>query len=126
MKAALPPILLFGALDELLVTRKWVLESRGYRVVVVSRLSELPSVPRVPAASLLLFCGAVSPRAREAAIAFALSRWPGIRCHVLAMDGGAPAGLLGRLMHTADGPDRLTTLVAGLLNDGKPCGEEAA
>ncbi len=126
MKATSPPILLFGPLDELLVTRKWVLESRGYRVIAVTRLSELPPVPKTPPARLLLFCGEVSARVREAAIAFALSRWPGIKCHVLAMDGCVPTGILGRLMHTTDGPDRLVSLVSRLLNDGKPGSEEAA
>ena len=126
MKGTSPPILLFGHLDELLVTRKWVLESRGYRVAAITRLPELAAVPKVPVPRLFLFCGSVSPRVREAAMAFALSRWPGLHCHVLAADGSAPNGLLGRLMHTTEGPDRLVALVAGLLDEGKPPNEEVA
>ena len=126
MKAASPPILLFGQLGELLVTRKWALESRGYRVAAITRLSELTAMPKFPVPRLFLFCGSVSPRVREAAMAFALSRWPRIHCHVLAMDNAASTGLLGRLMHTTEGSDRIVALVAHLLDESKSSSEEVA
>ncbi|GAC1416302.1 MAG: hypothetical protein NVSMB62_05770 [Acidobacteriaceae bacterium] len=109
-------ILMFGHNPNLLETRQWVLQSRGYRVVTAEALSAFESIPRSRTVSLVLLCHSLSPEERDGAIAISRSRWPG--CLHLALEadhGRAPTGILGQLLHTQDGPGQLITKVGDLL-----------
>lgn len=105
-------ILLFGHDQQLLETRQWVLQSRGYRVLTASSLSGLSEISRAKPASLLLLCHPLRPGERDAAVALATARWPGIRHRTLAPESGrAPTGILGTLLHTMDGSSSLISIV---------------
>ena len=116
MKDNQTSVLLFGRDEHLLVTRQWVLQSRGYLVVKINHLSEIPSIPRLPPMRVLLLCHSLLPGEAAAAIEIATSRWPEIQSLSLIVDGNrAPGGILGQLMHTMDGPAKLISLVGELV-----------
>jgi hypothetical protein len=56
MKPTQISIVLFGRDAHLLETRKWVLQSLGYRVLTVGRVSELRNIPSTPPVALLVLC----------------------------------------------------------------------
>jgi hypothetical protein len=119
MKTNQSSILIVGHDEHLLATRQWVLQSRGYRVLKTDRASKIASIPREPPVQLLLLCHSLSPLEKADAISLATARWPGIQTLSLAADSSrAPAGILGRLMHTVDGPAKLISMVDGLV--GQP------
>lgn len=116
MKDNQTSILLFGRDEHLLVTRQWVLQSRGYRVLTIGHLSEIASIPKVPPIQVLLLCHSLLPGEGAAAIAIATSRWPEIQSLALVAETSrAPAGILGQLLHTMDGPGRLISIVGDLI-----------
>lgn len=118
MKAPHTAVLLFGHREDLLATRQWVLETRGYHVQAVASLTALATVPKDPPVRLLLLCHSLSPAEQTAATAFAKTRWPGSRVHAMPADTSrVPTGILGRLMHTCEGPAQLIALVTGLLGE---------
>src|SRR6185437_2015419 len=100
MKAAHNSILLFGREPEVLATRQWVLESRGYGVAVAHSLSDIATVPKDTPIRLALLCYTLSPADRTAAAALTSTRWPGAICRALTQATRVPSGILGRLMHT--------------------------
>ena len=117
MKLNQTSILMYGHDQHLLATRQWVLQSRGYRVLTVEHLSAIGSIPQTPPVKLLLLCHSVTQREGDAAIALATARWPEIQRLALVADSGrAPAGILGQLLHTMDGPAKLISMVGELLN----------
>src|ERR1700761_6414532 len=97
-------ILLFGRQPELLATRQWVLETRGYGIAVANTLAEMATVPKDPPVRLVLLCHTLTPADRTAATALAATRWPGAICRALTQSARTPTGILGRLMHTCEGP----------------------
>lgn len=112
-------ILAFGHNPNLLETRQWVLQSRGYRVITAEALSAFELIPRTKMVSVVLLCHSLSAQEREGAIAISRSRWPG--CQHLALEpdhGRAPTGILGQLLHTQDGPAQLITRIENLLASG--------
>ena len=120
MKSASNTILLFGRQPELLDSRRWVLESRGYHVTVANSLVEMASLPKDPPARVALLCHLLTPAERTAATALASTRWPGCITRALTQPSRVPAGILGRLMHTTDGPTDLVAVVRTLLKEEPP------
>ena len=117
MKTASPTILLFGRQPDLLDSRRWVLETRGYRVVVANSLVEMASLPKDPPVRVALLCHLLTPAERTAASALAATRWPGSVTHALTQASRTPTGILGQLMHTSDGPTDLVAMVRTLLHE---------
>jgi hypothetical protein len=116
MKTNQASILLYGHEEQLLATRQWVLQSRGYRVVTMMDLEGLASVPSTPPVRLLLLCHTLSAEEATAAIDAVSARWP--RAQSLTLEGTsgrAPSGLLGQLLHTMDGPAKLIAKVGEIL-----------
>ena len=112
-------ILIYGHDEQLLETRQWVLQSRGSRILTITHPSGVMSIPRTPPIKLLLLCHSLSAEEGKAAIALGESRWPGIQ--ILALEANvyrAPAGLLGQLLHTVDGPAKLISMVDELVGSG--------
>jgi hypothetical protein len=121
MKAKHTTILMYGRDEHLLETRKWVLQSRGYRVLTMLDPSALAAIPLNPSIPLLLLCDSLSTQECEVAAALASARWPEIHCLVLDVEvGRAPAGLLGQLLHTMDGPAKLISIVSRIVGTGVP------
>jgi hypothetical protein len=117
MKTAHSSILLFGREPEILATRQWVLESRGYGVAVTHSLAEIATVPKDTPIRLALLCHTLSPADRTAAAALTSTRWPGAICRALTQATRMPAGILGRLMHTCEGSTDLVAMVRMLLRE---------
>jgi hypothetical protein len=116
MKATQITILMYGRDAHLLETRKWVLQSLGYRVLAIQRLAELNHIPLTPPVSLLVLCHTLSSKEGADAIARANSRWPEIKKLALVRDNSKnPSDLLGQVMHTLDGPALLLNMVGQLV-----------
>lgn len=112
MKTTQISILLYGRDAHLQETRKWVLQSRGYRVLTIQRLTELNRIPLTPPIALLVLCHTLTSKECAEAIARATSRWPEIKKLALVRDGSRkPSGDLGQVMHALDGPTRLAATV---------------
>ena len=120
MKSASSTILLFGRQPELLDSRRWVLETRGYRVVVANSLVEMASLPKDPPVAVALLCHLLTPAERTAATALAATRWPGSVTRALTQSAPTPTGILGQLMHTSGGPTDLVAMVRTLLREEPP------
>jgi len=110
-------ILLFGRQPDLLDTRRWVLESRGYGIAIANSLVEMASLPKDPPVRVVLLCHLLTPAERTAAAALAATRWPGSITRALTQATRVPTGILGRLMHTCDGPTDLVSMVRTLLHE---------
>ncbi|HEV2618640.1 MAG TPA: hypothetical protein VGU23_01730 [Acidobacteriaceae bacterium] len=116
MKVNPNSILLYGRDEQLLATRRWVLESRGYRVLTLLDLAGFAAIPQNPPIRLVLLCHSLSQDECEAAMVLAEARWPGIQSLTLDAEAGrSPSGLLGQLLHTMDGPAKLVETVAKLM-----------
>jgi hypothetical protein len=116
MKTSQISILLYGQDSRLLETRKWVLQSRGYRVVSIAQPSDIALLPLAPAFALLVLCHTLSPQEGEKAARLASARWPAIKDLALAADKTrSPTGLLGQLLHTMGGPANLLAQVSNLV-----------
>jgi hypothetical protein len=89
MKTNQASILLYGHEEQLLATRQWVLQSRGYRVVTMMDLEGLASVPSTPPVRLLLLCHTLSAEEATAAIDAVSARWPRAQSLTLAYHGRA-------------------------------------
>jgi hypothetical protein len=126
MKAEHSSILIFGHDEHLLLTRQWVLQSRGYRVLTASTLSNIDSIPKSPPIKLLLLCHSLDPVEVATARNHAQLRWPNLKClELVADDSRAPSGILGQLLHTMDGPAKLVTLVDNLVGSSTPLANHA-
>ena len=127
MKTNQNSILLFGHDEHLLVTRQWVLQSRGYRVLTISDLSQVSSIPATPPVKLLVLCHSLSPAEIALATVRATARWPEIQILQLTAEGGrVPSGILGQLLHTMDGPAKLVSLVDSLVGHAAPAATQKA
>lgn len=116
MKAKQTSILMYGRDERLLETRQWVLQSRGYRVVTIVYPSDFAAIPLTPPIKLLLLCHSLSPEECDNAIALASARWDGIQSLALVADSTrAPSGILGQLLHTMEGPEKLISVVGELV-----------
>ena len=109
-------ILIYGRDARLLETRKWVLQSRGYRVVTIPSLADIDLLPLAPPFALLILCHTLPAEEAEAATALASLRWPAIKALVMTIDKSrSPTGLLGQLLHTMGGPTNLLSQVGALV-----------
>lgn len=120
MKLPNHTILLFGRQPELFDPHRWVLESRGYGVATATSLVEMASLPKDPVIRVVLLCHLLTPAERTAATTLAATRWPGVTTRVLSQTTRMPSGILGRLMHTSDGPADLIGMVRTLLREESP------
>src|ERR1700688_2914389 len=116
MRATQISIVMFGHNAHLLETRRWVLQSLGYRVHTIRRSAELDTLPLAPPVSLLVLCHTLSPKECGDAVTRASSRWPEIKKLVLLRDSSKkPSDLLGKVQHTLDIPARLLNTVTELV-----------
>jgi DNA-binding response OmpR family regulator len=69
-------ILIYGRDAHLLETRKWVLQSRGYRVTTIPSLADIDLLPLAPAFELIILCHTLPEKEAEVATALASSDGP--------------------------------------------------
>jgi len=101
---------MLGRDTHLLETRKWVLQSLGYRVLTMSRLAELDGLAPTPPVNLVVLCHTLSTKERADAIARASKRWKDVKKLLLLRDSSTtPSAVLGQVERILDAP-------AGLLN----------
>jgi hypothetical protein len=121
MKQTAISILMYGRDANLMQTRQWVLQSRGYRVLIITHPAGIETTPLAPPIALLVFCHSLSSEERAIALALATSRWPAIKHLVLDAESSRnPGGILGQLLHTMGGPQNLLAMV------GKLVGQDAS
>ena len=109
-------LLMFGHDEALMETRKWVLQSRGYRVVTVENLAGISAMSATTPVALILLCHTLSAAESETAVLLAHSRWPDAPHLALTeMSARAHGGILGQLLHSEDGPAKLISQVEDLV-----------
>ena len=109
-------ILVYGSDDVLLGTRSMVLEKAGYNVFLARESSDFHEVLLGQTISLLVLCHSLSPEKCEAAIKFAESKRPVVRCLVLtAGDSPCSERVHDTVLSAFDGPQRLVETVRSLL-----------
>lgn len=112
MKKNQSSILIVGHDDHLLATRQWVLQSRGYKVFTMEDAGLIEKVPASAPVRLVVLCHTLSEAERAAAARISTERWPGVKILTLVAESGrTPSGILGQLLHTMDGPDKLLSMV---------------
>lgn len=112
MKKNHSSILILGHDEDLLATRQWVLQTRGYQVLTMHEPNTIQKVPLSAPVRLLVLCHTLSESEREMATATANARWPGVKSLTLVAESGRmPSGILGQLLHTMDGPAKLLSMV---------------
>ena len=104
-------ILMYGRDRELLRTRTWVLETRGYHVVTASHLSDIPRIRDTEAFNLLILCHSVMESECEFVRIVAVSRWPSIVSLVLHAGSSGCSDLSDTIFNVGDGPARLLLTV---------------
>jgi hypothetical protein len=110
MKPPQISIVMLGRNAHLLESRKWALQSRGYRVHAVAHPAGLDEVPQTPPVALLVLCHTLSARERAETIARASARWKDVKKLLLMRDSSTtPSAVVGQVERTLDVP-------AGLLN----------
>ena len=118
MKRSHSCIVLIGHDQHLLETRQWVLETRGYHVVSLLKVSSIRTIPSSAPVQLVVLCHTLSDKEREAGRAAIGTRWPGVKMLTLKVEPGrAPTGILGQLLHTMDGPAKLLSMVNELVGE---------
>lgn len=123
MKKNVSSILMIGRDEHLLATRQWVLQTRGYQVLTVARPVDIRKVPVTLPVRLIVLCHTLSDTERRAVTAIAGSRWRGVKILTLSAElERTPSGILGQLLHTMDGPDRLVSMVSELVGSSAELG----
>jgi hypothetical protein len=116
MKSTQISVVLFGRDVHLLESRKWVLQSWGYRALSIKRLADLDRVPLTPTVHLLVLCYTLSPEECTDAIARAKLRWPGVKGLALVRHAPPePAQVFDPVLHIPDAPARLARMVGELV-----------
>ena len=119
MKSKQISVLIYGHDARLLESRKWVLQSCGYRALSVRHLADLNRVPLIPAVDLLVLCYTLVPRECESAIAHAKLRWPNVKELALVRYNANAAreipSVLPDIQKTLDAPDPLLSMVGQLV-----------
>jgi len=117
MKSNQISVLMYGHDARLLESRKWVLQSCGYRALSVRHLSAIDRVPLTPAIHLLVLCYTLSPKECESAIAQAKLRWPHVKELVLVRHSSTPdfATIRSDVHKALDAPDPLLSMVGQLV-----------
>jgi hypothetical protein len=101
----------------LLESRKWVLQSFGYRALSIRNLAALNRVPLTPPINLLVLCYTLTPRECESAIAHAKLRWPNLKELALVRysAGRDSSPVLSDVRKALDAPDPLLSMVGQLV-----------
>jgi hypothetical protein len=117
MKSNQISVLIYGHDARLLESRKWVLQSCGYRALSVPTLAALNRVPLTPPINLLVLCYTLSPRECESAIAHAKLRWPNVKELALVRYNAAreSSSVLRDIQKALDAPDPLLSMVGRLV-----------
>ena len=104
-------ILMYGNDQDLLESRTWVFETRGYRVFAAHDLASIPSVQNGITFDLLIVCHSVSDAECDLVHRLALSRWPGIDCLLLHAGPSGCTEPFARMFDTLNGPEKLLSAV---------------
>ena len=117
MKSNQISVLIYGHDARLLESRKWVLQSCGYRALSIRNVAALNQVPLTPPIDLLVLCYTLSPTECESVIAHAKLRWPNVKELALVRYSAArdllPA--LGELHRALDAPNPMLSMVGQLV-----------
>jgi hypothetical protein len=104
-------ILMYGKDEQLLDTRRLVLERSGYRVIVGTTLSEVRDLG-ANGIGLLIFCHTVSAEESERVTALAQERWPGTRKLFMSVgELGGPMTSSDDVVSATDGPEMMIAAV---------------
>ena len=117
MKSNQISVLIYGHDARTLESRKWVLQSCGYRALSVRTIAALNRVPLTPPVDLLVLCYTLSPRECESAIAHAKLRWPNVKELALVRRnaGRDLSPVLADVQKAFDAPDGLLSMVGQLV-----------
>jgi hypothetical protein len=130
---------MFGRDVRLLESRKWVLQSLGYRVLTMQSLADLSRIPLTPPIALFVLCPTISAKEGAQAVGHVSSLWPEVKKLVLVRDGSKGISkLLGKALlghaskgrasgiqvrQTLDSPTLLMSMVRELVGyaSSSPC-----
>jgi hypothetical protein len=117
MKSNQISVLIYGHDARMLESRKWVLQSCGYRALSVRNIAALDRVPLTPRIDLLVLCSSLNPRECEAAIAHAKLRWPNVKELALVRHSGGrdSSPVLSDVRKALDASDPLLSMVGQLV-----------
>ena len=117
MKSNQISVLIYGHEARLLESRKWVLQSCGYRALSVRSIAALNKVPLTPPINLLVLCYTLTPKECESAIAHAKLRWPNVKELALVRHNAAreSAPVFTHVRMAFDAPDPLVSMVGQLV-----------
>ena len=109
-------IVMYGRNANLLETRKWILNSLGYRVATILHVAEMDRIPSKPPAALLVLCHPLSSKESADAFAQASLRWHGIqRLDLMHESSRSRAGIRSEVRKTMDVPAGLLARVSNLV-----------
>src|SRR5271170_5927078 len=109
-------ILIYGYDNDLLHTRRLVLQQAGFNVEVLTRLKDVEEIAATHEADLLILCHSLSPIQCENALKMAHSGQRALKCLVLVT--GAPVCRLGEedeFLSSFEGPVALVSTVTKVL-----------
>ncbi|HEX3569673.1 MAG TPA: hypothetical protein VHU44_02505 [Acidobacteriaceae bacterium] len=117
MKSKQISVLIYGHDARLLESRKWVLQSFGYRALSVRHLAGLNRVSLTPPIDLLVLCYTLTPKECDSAIAYAKLRWPNVKELALVRYSAAreAAPVPAHVLKALDAPDPLLSMVSQLV-----------
>ena len=122
MKSSSISVLIFGHDTRLLESRKWILQSWGYRVLCARSLAAIHRLPLQPPVDLLVLCYSLTPKECESAIEHARLRWPEVKTLALVRHStarhvglGEPAPVLDQIARALDAPDPMLSVVGQLV-----------
>lgn len=117
MKSNQISVLIYGHDARLLESRKWMLQSCGYRALSVRNVGALNQVPLTPSIDLLVLCYTLSSTECESVIAHAKLRWPHVKELALVRYNASLdlAPLLGDLHRALDAPNPMLSRVGQLV-----------
>lgn len=108
-------VLIYGHDARTLESRKWVLQSCGYRALSVRTIAALNRVPLSPPIDLLVLCYTLSPKECEAAIAHAKLRWPNVKELALVRANRECSPFYSELHKAFEATDPLLSMVGQLV-----------
>jgi len=113
-------VLIYGHDLRTMESRRWALQSCGYRALSVRRLSEMTSVPIQPAIDLLVLTSTLTAKECESAISYARLRWPDVKTLALVRQPGTrhasvKEAALTQVTKVLDAPAQLLSTVGQLV-----------
>lgn len=114
MNATPISILMYGRDAHLLETSQWALQSRGYRVLTMTDLSEINSIPTTPPVDLLVLGNMLTQKESTEAFAQASARWPRIKRLALGHEYNRAEVFSSRLLRR-EIPGRLIATVTDMV-----------